>query len=302
MGQLHLHVFGFRQYLYARRNSRLLCGKFTFLRYAHRTEIDPRPTLNANKDGVEWKSRCDDWTIDADGNAGARGIWIRYLDARKVDQFFYFSRRAGFRVGEQDSYDALDESCRTCHQPYWAYALPKTEQFTYRLLGTAPIMACLTASQEPAGIVRGEKGATFGGESFQLRNAYIIEMTPRIPGYEHLPEIVYIDTEAYVWLAAEFYDEHERTATAFPIWRTRPSSTGGYHFDLAGEFCFPTGELESRHLQIDSSFPYVHHEEVSSSAYFRAMAPAHGELFQKINGGDLDENLFQPKSLSGRQQ
>jgi Protein of unknown function (DUF1329) len=278
-----------------------VCNKFMFLRYAHRTEIHPRPTLGANEDGVEWKSRCDNWTMDADGNAGAKGIWIRYLDPRKIDEFFYFSRRAG-RMGRMDSYDALDDSCRTCHQPYWAYALPKTEQFTYRLLGTVPLLACLTAGQEPAGILHGDKGATFGTEPFQLRNAYVLEMTPRIPGYEHLPEIVYIDTEAYIWLGAEFYDEHERTATAFPLWRSQPAPSGGYHFDLAGEFYFRTGELQSRHEQVNGRFPFVHEQDVTSSAYFRSMAPAHGNLSQKINIGDLSENRFLPKSLSGRER
>jgi len=278
-----------------------VCSKFTFLRYAHRTEVDPRPSLGSNKDGVEWKSKCDDWTMDADGNFGAKGIWIRYLDPFKTDDFFYFTRRGGFRIGHQDSYDALDESCRTCHQPYWAYALPKNEQFTYRLLGTTRILASLTANEEPAGIVRGEKGMTFGEEPFQLRNAYILEMTPRIPGYEHLPEIVYIDTEAYVWLAAEFYDERERTATALPLWRTKPSPSGGYHFDLAGEFYFPTGQLRSRHMQVDGAFPFVHQEDVTATAYFRTMAPAHGDISQKINGGNLDADAFLPKALSGRQ-
>ena len=279
-----------------------VCSKLTFLRYAHRTEVDPRPTLGSNKDGVEWKSKCDDWTVDADGNFGAKGIWIRYLDPLKIDEFFYFTRRGGFRIGRQDSYDALDESCRTCHQPYWAYALPKTEQFTYRLLGTTRILACLTANEEPAGIVRGEQGMTFGEEPFQMRNAYILEMTPRIPGYEHLPEIVYIDTEAYVWLAAEFYDEHERTATALPLWRTKPSPAGGYHFDLAGEFYFPTGQLRSRHAHVDGAFPFVHHEDVTATAYFRTMAPARGEILQKINAGGFNPDTYQPSALNKPQR
>jgi hypothetical protein len=48
---------------------------------------------------------------------GARGIWIRYLDPKKVDYFFYLTH--GTLSGSMQSYDALDETCRGCHQPYW---------------------------------------------------------------------------------------------------------------------------------------------------------------------------------------
>jgi Protein of unknown function (DUF1329) len=55
-----------------------VCANFHFLRFAHRTEVEPRPTLGANPDGVEWKARCDDWTSDADGHMGPwPGAWNR---------------------------------------------------------------------------------------------------------------------------------------------------------------------------------------------------------------------------------
>ncbi|HZC45249.1 MAG TPA: DUF1329 domain-containing protein, partial [Candidatus Acidoferrum sp.] len=132
-----------------------VCANFHFLRFAHRTEVEPRPTLGTNPDGVEWKARCDDWTSDADGHSGARGIWVRYLDPKKVDYFYYLTHET--MPGGMESYDALNETCRGCHQPYWAYALPKTEQFSYRLLGTVPMLGCLTAQHEPAGLVQGGK-------------------------------------------------------------------------------------------------------------------------------------------------
>jgi hypothetical protein len=50
---------------------------------------------------------------------------------------------------------AVNEACRSCHQPYWAYALPKTEAYRYRLLGTTPTLVCMTASEEPAGLKQG---------------------------------------------------------------------------------------------------------------------------------------------------
>jgi hypothetical protein len=98
------------------------------------------------------------------------------------------------------------------------------------------MLACLTAEHEPAGIVTTDSGMRLGSEQFQLRNAYILEMIPLLPGFENLRTIVYLDTESYVWLGAEFFDGSEQTEAAFPLWRALPASSGGYHFELAGEF------------------------------------------------------------------
>jgi Protein of unknown function (DUF1329) len=271
-----------------------VCADFHFLRFAHRTEVEPRPTLGANPDGVEWKARCDDWTSDADGHKGASGIWVRYLDPKKVDYFYYLNREAR---GGMESYDALNETCRGCHQPYWAYALPKTEQFSYRLLGTVPMLACLTAEHEPAGLVQHEKTLSLDAEPFQLRNAYVLEMTSLIPDYENLRILVYIDTEAYVWLSAEFFDGGERTAAAFPLWRTQPAASGGYHFELAGELYFPTAELQPHHIKVGGSFPFVKIDD-APRLYLRSLAPAHGEFSQKINTGDVPAEIFDPGRLT----
>jgi Protein of unknown function (DUF1329) len=279
----------------AEERNNYVCADFHFLRFAHRTEVDPRPTLGANPDGVEWKARCDEWTSDADGHTGARGIWVRYLDPKKVDYFFYFNGISG----GMESYDALTETCRGCHQPYWAYALPKTEQFSYRLLGTVPMLACLTAEHEPAGLMQNDKTFSLDAEPFQLRNAYVLEMTSLIPDYENLRMLVYIDTEAYVWLSAEFFDGSERTAAAFPLWHTHPAATGGYHFELAGELYFPTAQLQPHHVKLGGSFPFVKIDD-APKLYLRSLAPSHGGFSQKINTGDVPAEIFDPGRLRGR--
>ncbi|MHB8383392.1 MAG: DUF1329 domain-containing protein [Candidatus Binataceae bacterium] len=107
------------------------CDNFTFLRFAHRTEVDPRPTLGANPEGVEWKARCNDWSESpsAGGNGEGAGIWVRYLDPATPNSFYAFdeaTRRV--RIMASAASDPGPE-CRNCHQPYWAYALPKTEDY-----------------------------------------------------------------------------------------------------------------------------------------------------------------------------
>jgi hypothetical protein len=251
------------------------CEQFEFLRFAHRTDVDPRPTIGDNAMGVEWKAKCNRWISDISGTQSeGAGIWVRYLDAKHPDEFFSFneaSRRIR-RTAVNLAYPS--EGCRGCHQPFWAYALPKTENYLYRLLGTTTRLACLAADDEPAGFKTGSDGLTLGEEPFELRHAYILEMRPRFPegASAALRTVVYIDSEVYVWLAAEFYDSSGLTATAIPLWRMRPASEGGSLFDLAGSFYHP----ENR------------------GTFFRSLVPAHNEFHQVINSGDVTEGAFNP--------
>ena len=87
--------------------------------------------------------------------------------------------------------------------------------------------------------------------------------------------VIYIDSEVYVWLAAEFYEGGGLTASTIPLWRMRPSSEGGSLFDLAGTFYHPEG----------------------AGSFFRSLVPAHGEFQQAINRGDLSEGAFNPQMM-----
>jgi hypothetical protein len=256
-----------------------ICEEFDFLRYAHRTDVDPRPTLGDNANGFEWKAKCNRWESDLSENATSEGagIWVRYLDPKRPDEFFAFSEasRRVRRLKVNLAYP--NEYCRGCHQPYWAYALPKTENYSYRLLGTTTLLACLGADDEPAGFKMGGEGLTLGEEPFELRHAYIIEMTPRYPDESStgLRSIIYVDSEVYVWLAAEFYSSAELTGTAMPIWRMRPSAEGGNLFDLAGSFYRPE----------------------RGGSFFRSLVPAHNEFKQMINSGGVGEGAFNPQMM-----
>jgi hypothetical protein len=251
------------------------CEQFDFLRFAHRTDVDPRPTIGDNAMGVEWKAKCNRWISDVSstGSEGA-GIWIRYLDAKHPDEFFSFNEESRRIRRSAVNLAYPSEGCRGCHQPFWAYALPKTENYLYRLLGTTTILACLAADDEPAGFKTGAEGMTLGEEPFELRHAYILEMRPRYAegSSASLRTVVYIDSEVYVWIAAEFYDASGLTATAIPLWRMRPASEGGSLFDLAGSFYHPENH----------------------GSFFRSLVPAHNEFHQVINSGDVTEGAFNP--------
>ncbi len=253
------------------------CDQFDFLRFAHRTEVDPRPILGRNPTGVEWKAKCNKWsTISVGGSSGeGAGIWIRYLDPRGNDEFYGFSEESRRIRRMAITLEYPDKTCRRCHQPYWAYALPKTELYTYRLLGTAALLACMNANDEPAGIAPAASAYRLTQEPFELRRAYILEMTPR---KKDLAErtLIFIDSELYVWIAAEFFENGERVATTIPLWRMQPSPEGGNLFHLAGSFYFPSDQR----------------------GFFRSVVPAHASSFvQKINSGALSDREFSPQVM-----
>ncbi len=254
------------------------CEQFEFLRFAHRTDVDPRPTIGDNAMGFEWKAKCNRWASDIVGTPSeGAGIWVRYLDPKHPDEFFSFSETSRRVRHSAVNLDYPNESCRGCHQPYWAYALPKTENYLYRLLGSTALLGCLASDDEPAGFKTGGEGLTLGEEPFELRHAYILEMRPRFPdsSSSSMRTIIYIDSELYVWLAAEFYDASGLTATAMPLWRMRPSSEGGSLFDLASSFYHP----ENR------------------GSFFRSLVPAHIEFKQAINSGSVEEGAFNPQMM-----
>ena len=254
------------------------CEQFEFLRFAHRTDVDPRPTIGDNAMGVEWKAKCNRWASDLSGTPSeGAGIWVRYLDPKHPDEFFSFSETSRRVRRIAVNLDYPNESCRGCHQPFWAYALPKTENYLYRLLGSRALLGCLATDEEPAGFKTGGEGLTLGAEPFELRHAYILEMRPRLAegSSSSMRTIIYIDSEVYVWLAAEFYDASGLTATAMPLWRMRPSSEGGSLFDLAGSFYHP----ENR------------------GSFFRSVVPAHIEFKQAINSGSVEEGAFNPQMM-----
>jgi hypothetical protein len=116
----------------------------------------------------------------------------------------------------------------------------------------------------------------FTEQPFEPRHAYAIEMIPKDPSRAGTRAIIDIDSEIYVWLAAEFFEGSERTAVTIPLWRRHPSSEGGSLFDLAGTVYVPSGGRE----------------------FFRSVVPAHGSFDQKINTGAISPGIFNPQAMS----
>jgi hypothetical protein len=124
-------------------------------------------------------------------------------------------------------------------------------------------------------------------------------MTPKAAGFANLRGLVFEDT-AYVWLAAEFFDTSERTAVAVRLWRSHPSPAGGNLFDLAGEFYIPSNK-PSMSAKFEQDAIHTRNGITSSNYprwFFRTLRPAREDFEQKINSGDVAEEVFNPQALA----
>src|ERR1039458_4431279 len=101
--------------------------------------------------------------------------------------------------------------------------------------------------------------------------------------------VIYIDSEVYVWLAAEFYDSGGLTATSMPLWRMRPSSEGGSLFDLAGSFYHPENRgsffrsVKIPHPQRRAALPELARDFLDRRAPGLADSRSAGTGFERLN-------------------
>ncbi len=191
----------------------------------------------------------------------------RFLRLRRA---FAAAATDGHPDGVSRTRSAADVISRTGHT-----RCRKPRSTDYRLLGTAPILACVAAKDEPAGIAAGESGYTLTQEPFELRRAYILEMSPLQKNLEERT-LIFIDSEIYVWLAAEFYESGRARRDCDSAMANASFAGGRESFRPRGELLFPR----------------------RSSGLFRSVVPAHSSFTQKINTGGISESDFNPNILA----
>lgn len=123
----------------------------------------------------------------------------------------------------------------SCVQLWWEFVPPTVEAYTYRLGAKHLILAVMDSSGAPVEL-KGNQ-AKFADQQFQLRYAYALEMKPLQSSV--YPTTVYIDSETYLYLGADFTRVNapagQATDSAVPFWRPE---AGGV-FALAGDIYVP---------------------------------------------------------------
>ncbi len=208
------------------------CDQIVIMRYMHtlRDLADPH-----HRDSpVEFKQRGNYC-----GPEPSSYIMIQYLDPdRGSDAWFFPSAiRRWRRMKWKGGYP--HQSCTyACAQLWWEYAPPKTEAYSYKLLGEQPLLACLDANGGRTAIVRSQREAKFGDLDCEVRPAWVLQMTPRAAPENILPARLFLDKETYLLLAAEFYRD-ATPDTLVPIWSRSPSQTDDNGIVLSDDFYVP---------------------------------------------------------------
>jgi len=208
------------------------CERIVIVRYVHtvRTLTDS----HRQDSPVEFKQRGD--YCGPEPNAY---IMIQYLDpARSSDAWFFPTAvRRWRRMKWKGGYP--HQSCTyACASFWWEYVPPKTEAYTYKLLGEQPLLACMDADGTRIGIHRSENGTRFGHVDCEVRPAYVLEMTPRAAEENILPAKLYLDKETYLFLGAQFF-RASAPDTLAPLWSRRISSTEETQMALTDDFYVP---------------------------------------------------------------
>jgi hypothetical protein len=193
-------------------------------------------------------------------------VYIRYLDPQRPDDDYGWLR-ASRRV-KLITFEYWHEEERGYRAAEWFN--PRTEAYTFRLLGTLPVLACLDAQQEPAAI--SSDGQRLSEQPFQVRRAYQLQMVPRYRGYQNYRTIITVDSETFLMLSYELFKDEERIAATIPLAR-RLSSEPGNLYELAGS------------IHVPSDHPGL----------FVSYMPTPGS--QRFNTGELSDAIFNPKSL-----
>lgn len=138
-------------------------------------------------------------------------LTYRYLDVRKADDTYLYipSMRRVLRAeaGEratpiQGIMYALDD--------FFGGFDAKTFQFTYKFLREQKVLACTesTITMDRAKKIYAENGhrSPWPSENWSLRDAYVIEATPKDPRYPQSKKVIYFDKEALATLYTGAWD------------------------------------------------------------------------------------------------
>lgn len=251
----------------------------SYLRYAHRTTVDPVPSLPSNPQSVEAKVRSDGlhgpiYTADA------ANIWIRFLDPTRPDAYYRLNRLFGTVRLYDSKYQGEFFGWRNSPS-----GVPKTSLYTFRLLGTATILGCVAAKDNRADETSGPLGFVTN-DPFQLRRVYVVQSRPKDPKWGQYLTIYYIDTESYLELAGEYYKGSKLTGAGIDIWRRR---------DVDGPFYLAAGiqYLPSGAFYLTGGFGNPESPSSSSSSFY-IWSPGSGG---SLDTGNISTSIFNPASL-----
>jgi len=234
-------------------------GHIAWYNNVGRTEVLPIPRdPNALTTGIRYRYSVGPVTEPST----AHGQWltrIRYLDPAKADFCVYFA------LGIVSS-GTMDNSLSGTLDPnsYAGFA-DKIEDYNYRLLGVAPMLASVHADSSPPKKCAYDDKRTVCPENWEMRQVYVVEATPR-RGSLFSRRLLYLDSEGWFITASDQYDRTGalwKTLAIFNAYRDRSVPTASqavYPFKRIFETAIVDEDLQSGFSTV-SFMPGYEHDE-----------------------------------------
>jgi hypothetical protein len=183
-----------------------------------RTEVQPMPVdPDFKTSGIWFRFAAYPALAPADAR-GAGMIRFRYWDANRDDNVWAYvpTQRRLRRVSE--ALMSTTTGVNTWDPDHWLGFAAKSQKYNYKFLGQRPMLACVHARNSPAHPCPTDGGATACPDDWEMRNLYLVEVTPR-PEWKSLISqsrtIVYLDSEMWFNPYADEYDQKGE------LWRTQ---------------------------------------------------------------------------------
>ncbi len=175
------------------------------LKYVGRTEAAPIPSL-PNPAGVFAKAGQYP-VIEPFDLKGVGGLGYRYLDSTKQDDTWIYlpSLRRVRRLSSAQRSDALFGQDVDVDS-YGGYA-GQIPWFTWKVLGSKPMLASGHAEHLPPQPCKGDGGVTFCENWEELPKVWIVEGIPKFAGYAYSKRVIFVDNETFFISYTDVYDQ-----------------------------------------------------------------------------------------------
>jgi Protein of unknown function (DUF1329) len=174
-----------------------------------RTEVEPMPADPDFQTTGIWVRSGLYPTLEPAEDRGSGGIRYRYWDPNRADDAWAYL--AGVRRVRRVDETILSSSpgLSTWDADHVGGFAAKPQEYSFKFLGEKPMLACAHAQTVPAQPCATDGGATSCGDDWEMRNQYMVEVTPRpdkAAGALQSKTVVYIDGEGWFVPYSDSYD------------------------------------------------------------------------------------------------
>ena len=182
-----------------------LIDHFRRMYFTGRLEVDPKPAIVPNRDGVRYKEALYP-LLEPFDLKGVGFTYNRYLDhTRQDDSWLYLPQlRRVRRLSSAQRSDALFGQ-DTDQDSYGGYA-GSIAWMDWRFLGEKTVLASMHAEHLP--VLWGEPSGDFmHADVWEPREVWVIEGISKLPQYAYSKRVMYLDKESYFITYSDMFDQ-----------------------------------------------------------------------------------------------